>query len=482
MTDLSPRERRLARIAAAHAARSRGIGLVGWLCGAALVLGAFAAAGAAYEPVVDFNMAHRMNIGLVRDPTSLIGSAASVVCLIVAIVAIAQGRFKPTWLNMTTIAYCAYGLISLTWGIFAIQAASIFLKGIVYIIAIPFCIQNLGVRRAANCVMFTLGVILVVSLILCLTNRRFATDGFNLDHLMYRKAYEVPGWRGLFVTKNFLAMFCAMTIFFILFNGGQFNIYAVSLPLLILAAFLLYMSKGKTSTTSTIAVIALWAILLVNRRVTKLDGRLPFLFVMLAAAVVVSLAVSGKILQHFDWTFTGRTTIWRGYWNLSLIRPWFGFGAGPTWQEDELFGDIRQNALGMTSTHDAYLGVLFTGGWVGVSLFAAWFAAVIQRIVSANQDRDRQAVVALALFGAALLAVFETDFSPNPAQSYSAFIIIFMLQALDVSAQSARSAIPDGEPSAPAPPPTPAVAGRPIRRPRPITPRPGLVRARPYRE
>ena len=427
MTDLRPRDRLLARIASMQATRARGIDFTAGLCAVALVCATFAASGASYTPVVDFNMAHRLSTGLIRDPLSIIGTLGTGLSGLIALLALAQGRIRPTLIALASIAFCAYTLLSITWGVFSISAAGEGIKGIAFVIAIPYCIETLGPRRSAVCVLYTLLAILLGSAFLCVTDKRFATDGYAVVHLEWRSTSDVLGWRGLFTQKNWLAMSCLSTLLFQIFTFRQFRRSLSYWFLAALTLVLLYESKGKTAELVSLIVLGSVTVLFINRRFFRIDMRvIVFLGIGLLLAFIFA-SYTGMILKGFDWTFTHRLGIWEEYWKLSTQRPFFGYGSGGTWQEDEIFGELRQNAKGMTSAHNSYLAMLFSGGFTALALFALWLFAVLREVFTGSADWYSKVVAFFAVVGGLLLAMFEAMFSPNIANSFAAFILFFGL-------------------------------------------------------
>ena len=446
MTDISPRERLLARIAAVQATRARRIDLQAGLCALAVICATFAASSAGYVPVVDFNMVHRLNAGQGRDPLAIVGTLADVLAAAVAFLALAQNRLRPGLVAIASIAYCGYSLLSLSWGIFSIPAAGEGVKGIAFVLAIPFCIEVLGPRRAAECVFVTLLAIMLGSAFLCLSDKRFATDGYAVVHYEWRSASDVLGWRGMFVQKNWLAMGCLSTLLFQVITFRQFRRSPVYWFLGALVLFLLVESRGKTAEMVAVVSMGSLAILFFNRRYIKID--LPIVVTLTIGLIIAFVAAcySGMILKGFDWTFTGRTVIWQEYWKLGTQRPWFGYGAGGTWQEDEIFGEIRQNAKGMTSPHNAYLSMLFSGGIALIATFAFWLFAIMREVVSGIGDWYRRAVTFFAMVAGLLLAMFEAMFTPNIAVSFAAYILFFGL----IYMREVRDSVPQ-QPAAPSP-------------------------------
>ena len=425
MTDLSPRERLLTRIAAMQAARARGVDFSAGLCAVALICMTFAASGASYTPVVDFSMVHRLNAGLTRDPLAIIGTIGTGLSGVIALLAIAQNRIRPTLIALTSIAFCAYSTLSIAWGVFSISSLGEGIKGIAYVIAIPYCIQSLGPRRAAVCLLYTLVAILVGSGALCLTDKRFATDGYAVVHFEWRSTSDVLGWRGLFTQKNWLAMSCLSTLLFQIFTFRQFRRSPTYWLLTAITLVLLYESKGKTAEMVSAIVLSAVAVLFINRRFFKIDMRVVvFLGIGLTLAFIAA-AYTGLILKGFDWTFTHRTIIWQEYWKLSTQKPVFGYGSGGTWQEDEIFGELRQNAKGMTSAHNSYLAMLFSGGFTVLALFALWLFAILREIFAGGADWYSKVVAFFAIVAGLILAMFEAMFSPNIANSFAAFILVF---------------------------------------------------------
>ena len=397
------------------------------LCALMLSFSLFAASGATYSPIVDFSMAHRLNADISRDPLAIIGTLASLFSLAVSLMAILQNRWRPTLLSISAIIFCLYSAASLSWGIFSWPALGETLKGILYIIAVPCAIQELGFRRSANIALATIFIILAVSIILCVTDARFSADGLITKRTKFDLHSFILGWRGLFIQKNWLAMFCLSSIMFFIFTYKQFVFNVFYWIALAMAVYLLIQSHGKTSESIALLTIFIFIFGNINRRTLNLDMKFVSLGIVAIFFVFAALSLSGVLFSRFDWTFTGRSGIWQEYWKLGMDAPYFGHGSGDVWKRDELFNEIRQNADGMTSAHNAFLGVFFTRGLAGLAIMIVWIFSICRSIITTTADAYSKFAAWLALSAALMCSMLEAMFSPNISTSISAYIIVFGL-------------------------------------------------------
>ena len=184
-------------------------------------------------------------------------------------------------------------------------------------------------------------------------------------------------WRGMFVDKNILGRFMALSALGLLvlrLRGGV----RPWLPCagLVLAIMLLYLSRSMTSVVMLVSAVALFAVSWWIR------GR-PTLAVVVALALAAGcvgliwawdvVGVLASLLDR-DPTLTGRTPLWELLLELVWDRPWLGYGYDAFWSGDK--GKYVNLALRwrVAHAHNGSLNVLLDFGSIGLLLLVVHFA------------------------------------------------------------------------------------------------------------
>ncbi|HWY60763.1 MAG TPA: O-antigen ligase family protein [Rhizomicrobium sp.] len=221
----------------------------------------------------------------------------------------------------------------------------------------------------------------------------------------------VGDWRGLYGEKNAAGATCALTALLFLFTrNGRYNWIGG----LAAAASLAFLVMTHSKTSLALFPVALLAGL--AYRVSWRDGLSRTIF---AAGAALLLLAAGAVLVTFSdgvsriledpAEFTGRAEIWQAYFAFVSDHPWLGAGFG---------------AIG--DSHDGYLQLLVTLGWVGFVL--AMLGLVVEPLVRLwPLDYQHQGLKALlfALFVFIVLHNFmQSDFLASDDGVWFSFLLV----------------------------------------------------------
>jgi exopolysaccharide production protein ExoQ len=185
--------------------------------------------------------------------------------------------------------------------------------------------------------------------------------------------------------------------------------------LLLLGAYLLYLSDSKTSMICLLIgslIIASTWLPLIRRRLR-----------MLTVAAVSAMLLFWTVDQIFgvkddivaglgrDMTFTGRTDVWHVLLNIGTD-PLIGTGFMSFWDDPKFQSQIPEGSGIGKSAHSGYIEQYLAGGWIGIFFLIIMLLAVGARI---NRDLGWQedfGAVRFAIFAVTLIANFsETNFA-----------------------------------------------------------------------
>jgi len=219
--------------------------------------------------------------------------------------------------------------------------------------------------------------------------------GFVVTLLFHLAALPLPtsydwrhAFRGFFLDKNGLGALAAVAI---LYGGAIRPIFASrrarlgNLAYLAGWGLLLVMSLSKTSMALVVLVPAIYAVLVLAGRTTRLGIGIYFVFVPVIAGAALAFVVFGMGIPPLelaalispDATFTGRTSIWlfvleslRGHWLL-------GYGLQSFWN----VGPSSPNLAApdhfirlLNQAHNGFLDLILSVGLVGLALLCITLA------------------------------------------------------------------------------------------------------------
>ncbi|CAB4554338.1 MAG: O-antigen ligase family protein [Actinomycetes bacterium] len=198
---------------------------------------------------------------------------------------------------------------------------------------------------------------------------------------------ELIGWRGLFDHKNGLGVFLVLGMIAILaFERRR--------PLRILGALLaaacVVGSRSATAASGFMVALIVWIwVGLLNRSTNQRDRALFGLvsIAMAIMAVFVGLGLMPAFLDLYgkDFTFSGRTIIWRESMEVVEDNPIIGVGYGGVWHDIQgplTSGLHRQIGFNAAHAHNGAIEVLMETGLIGLVLFVVFFASVVRKAAS----------------------------------------------------------------------------------------------------
>ncbi len=206
-------------------------------------------------------------------------------------------------------------------------------------------------------------------------------------------AVEGTNWMGLTVNRNILGMNTAVFFPFMFFAmGGKFALskvwrYAVFIPGLVLACYVMYRSGSKTSMAALLATswfFSVYAVFRITHRIQQ-GGRaavrgIGLLIVSAATASVVKWLFDTNYLR-WDTTFSLRTPIWKAAIKLARLHWQNGLGYGG-WSSTK--GYFKQatwdfGTTGLTHIHNSFIQHFLDMGIIGVVLIIVAFGVLGMR-------------------------------------------------------------------------------------------------------
>ena len=217
-----------------------------------------------------------------------------------------------------------------------------------------------------------------------------ALDGYRLAALGH------PAFLGGFALTGVYAALLE------LFRAGRGR----DLCLLVINAAILLLT-GARAPVLMAACVGLVAFLSLPSARFPLARRLPVLLAAgMALPLVIALAGALTSIRLFSVlsegadSLSGREVIWPLFQETWDVSPWFGWGVGAAKMlvdPDSLVAHL----LGTTTAHNEYLRVGVDGGWVGIgvllALFAAWAVAHTRRMRRTDRIMLRLVFVAFAI-------------------------------------------------------------------------------------
>jgi len=359
--------------------------------------------------------------------------------------------------NVFLLVFVGYALLSVLWSAYpvvtlkrAIQLVGFFLVGVA--IAPPVG----GSRQVLQVLMFTLTLLLVISLFVVVLVPRVGID------TMLGNA-----WRGLFLQKNTTGQAAAICSLLWLRECIDPRLLrrSVCVAALLFSLFMLVMAKSSTSLL--VFLIGATLYLLMRRQFIVL--RKPWWVFGICALALLALAVhvfyvltghlpgwddiAGSIGALFgkDADLTGRTDIWELVMLQVQRHPWLGTGYGAFWLglEGPAIDIARVLYWVPLQSHNGYLDIINELGLVGLGIALCVFVrhfVMLARLV----ERDREeGVMHSVIFVLLLIAniteseLFRGTLFYNILFFYSACSVASQV-AMHRSAQAGEEGVPTG--------------------------------------
>lgn len=189
-------------------------------------------------------------------------------------------------------------------------------------------------------------------------------------------------WQGAFTQKNACGRVMVLATATLLFDSSSSLLRPARLATLAMFLYVLFMSGSRGAWMIEAAILLLFGIFAITRRVGQ-----RIRIVLAVAAPLATFALGASLLLGFgyvaavlgrDPTLTGRTAIWTQVAFFIRQRPFFGYGYDAFWQGMQ--GPSLQIAAGVhfivAHAHNGFLEIVLELGLIGLLLFAlGWLRA-----------------------------------------------------------------------------------------------------------
>jgi hypothetical protein len=298
-----------------------------------------------------------------------IGTIATICAALICIAAIPR---LPRLAVIAIVPFLAFVGISAAWSSVPEETLKALLKVAGYAIAVCYLVVELPSNKLRTCLLTSAIIGAVASLYVVQVDPTF------------KDTLGVPGWRGMFDTKNYLGAFC-MYMFILISpfhmitaERGTILPRVVNVCLLALSV----MSQSKTATAVMVLYYVFCRLLLAadSRRVTT-SRRKTILWIALVMWILTFSAVMTAVgfgIQSGDLTFTGRVRVWSFFWQYFLNSPAFGLG-GYAVGLDDTISTLGKRAFNMPTPDSSYVILLANQGLAGAILYLGALGVLFNR-------------------------------------------------------------------------------------------------------
>lgn len=260
-------------------------------------------------------------------------------------------------------------------------------------------------------------------------------------------------WKGLTGNKNTLGFIAAIaTVFFTI--GALFRRlpYKTAVCLALLSAVTLVMTRSATSVVVVVIGLSTVVIFAASKRIGA-PSLLTLILVLAGGAAVGGYVGTGPQLHEFtellgrDATFTNRTEVWAAAWQVTLERPWLGWGYGTLWWPTDETAFIPRQVMDTSwlaaHAHNGFLNVASELGLPAGFAAVGYVLAALWRTVRAYVTRASPCV----LFTIAFVFMFLVENIPEAGilTGRESFWMLFVTSSITV----ARGLAPHAAPSLP---------------------------------
>ncbi|TPM25630.1 O-antigen ligase [Mesorhizobium sp. B2-3-5] len=190
---------------------------------------------------------------------------------------------------------------------------------------------------------------------------------------------------GAFASKNQIGFVGSLGIYFsVVFlaflRRGRLS-FILTVPVVLLSAYVLVVSHSATSMASIPAVLALVALLAMSKLLSRRYRRVIVLvsagLIVVVAIVALNFGLMDFVLGIFgkDSTLTGRTYLWEQGWNAVQKSPILGVGYAAYWvqgfaEAERLWNEFYITARSGFHFHNTYIEALVELGFVGAVMIS----------------------------------------------------------------------------------------------------------------
>lgn len=246
---------------------------------------------------------------------------------------------------------------------------------------------------------------------------------------------HLGAWRGPFVQKNIFARLLILgCLTCICINPKKLWHKYLMYGWLAISLGLVVLSQSKT------ALIVLVLLILLNlvchslrlKDIIAIPSVLTLILLTSGAAILIAINAEGILASvGKDLTLSGRTVIWQGLIEKIQLRPWFGYGYMGFWDNiesrsfiDKVFG----TTYSPPHSHNGYLELVTSFGFVGAVVFAISFLAIARRaIILMYWAKTRERLWPLLFL---FFLIFYNFTEPTFIEHNSVFWIIYFALAI----------------------------------------------------
>ena len=227
---------------------------------------------------------------------------------------------------------------------------------------------------------------------------------------------------GAFASKNQIGFVGSLGIYFsVVFlaflRRGRLS-FMLTVPVVLLSAYLLVISHSATSMASIPAVLALIALLAMTKLLSRRYRRVIFVvgagLIVVVAFVALNLGLMDFVLGLFgkDSTLTGRTYLWEQGWNAAQRSPILGVGYAAYWVQGFAEAERLWNEFYITTRtgfhfHNTYVEALVELGFTGAVMISLIMLRTLFGHVSTVIFKAWQAE-SVVLFGVMVLLLIRS--------------------------------------------------------------------------
>ncbi|RWC40766.1 O-antigen ligase [Mesorhizobium sp.] len=269
---------------------------------------------------------------------------------------------------------------------------------------------------------------------------------------------------GAFASKNQIGFVGSLGIYFCVvflafYRRGRLSLI-LTVPIVLLSAYVLVVSHSATSMASIPAVLALVALLAMSKLLSRRYRRVIFLIgaglLVVTAFVALNLGLMDFVLGFFgkDSTLTGRTYLWEQGWNTVQKSPILGVGYAAYWVQGFAEAERLWNEFYITTRtgfhfHNTYIEALVELGFVGATLVSLIMLRTLYGHVAAVIFRTWQAdsVILVGVMVLLLIRSFVEVEILNPyiMGSFLLYFSFFKLARLPVTRTRRSQALAQAE-------------------------------------
>lgn len=242
-------------------------------------------------------------------------------------------------------------------------------------------------------------------------------------------------WRGPYIQKNIFARLLILgCLSCICINPRKLWHKYLMYGWLTLSFGLVILSQSKTALIVLVLLILLSLVChsLRLKNIVAIPSVLTLILLTSGAAISVAINAE-RILASVgkDLTLSGRTVIWQGLIQKIQLRPWFGYGYMGFWDNiesrsfiDKVFG----TTYSPPHSHNGYLELVTSFGFIGAVLFAISFLAIARRaIILMYWEKTRDGLWPLLFLS---FLIFYNFTEPTFIEHNSVFWIIYLALAI----------------------------------------------------